>query len=193
MKERPILFSGPMVRAILDGRKTQTRRVVKGEALRWLSPEVGFAPTFVANPENSLCPYGGPGDRLWVRETHYVESAGYEDGTGRRIFYRASDGDAPISLWRPSIFMPRWASRLTLEVTAVRVERVQDISGEDAKAEGCDASGCWEHDHDPEDLGCLDSRVPTYRALWDSINGKRPGCAWADNPWVWVIAFRRLP
>ena len=146
-KERPIIFSGPMIRAILEGRKTQTRRIVKPNCLSKLSP------------------YGRTGDRLWVRETwgHNPEGPGY--------VYR-SDGDFDMKFhgdrWRPSIHMPRWASRITLEVTGVRVERLQDINEEDALAEGV------EH---------------AFRSLWESING--PG-SWDANPWVWVVEFRRV-
>lgn len=143
VRERPILFSGAMVRALLDARKTVTRRVVKithrtpGLAAALLPP-AGIAPRPHVAAE--LCPYGQPGDRLWVRE-----GWGYEPWTEeseRRVLYRAStvDGDRTMR-WRPSIHMPRWASRITLEITEVRVERVQDISEEDAVAEGIEEFG----------------------------------------------------
>lgn len=136
MKERPILFSAPMVRAILDGTKTQTRRAVKGRALEWLMSPICFAPEYVAMPENEACPYGFAGDALWVRETWARDD---EDGT---LMYRADLGrdvcaDAweqgriegvPRYRWRPSIHMPRQASRLTLEVTGVRVERLPELT-----------------------------------------------------------------
>ena len=137
MKERPILFSGPMVRAILEGRKTQTRRVIQSP--RPNHPEVvfldhghGWWPYCSDDGESTWCdddeyvihcPYGGIGDQLWVRETHYVFSAGYKDGTGLNIVYRATEPDAPCS-WTPSIHMPRWASRLLLDVVSVRAERL---------------------------------------------------------------------
>ena len=189
MKERPILFSGPMVRAILEGRKTQTRRIVKvNEAGQWVCHAVRSC----LNPEESWqrdvmaseCPYGKPVDRLWVREAwcHYDLWRPGPNGYGR-ICYRAS-GDEPIASfsnvkpdrWRPSIHMPRWASRITLEVVSVRVERLQDISAKDAIAEGC----C-----DPT------SSTPkrAFEWLWKSING--PG-SWEANPWVWVVEFRKL-
>lgn len=136
MKERPILFSAPMVHAILDGRKTQTRRVVnKKAALDCLA--AGFEPSFLTLPGNTdLCQYGQPGDRLWVRETwaYHVQAVGAvcdEDGP---FVYRAdpmAEQHRLCDRWRPSIHMPRAASRITLEVTAVRVERLQDISPDD--------------------------------------------------------------
>ncbi len=172
-----------MVRAILDGRKTQTRRIVKvNEAGQWVCHAVRSC----LNPEESWqrdvmaseCPYGKPGDRLWVRESCYVESIGTENGYGRHILYRATDQDAPVSKWTPSIHMPRWASRITLEVVSVGVERLNDCSREDAIAEGIDIDPEWPTD--PRD---------TYRSLWESING--PG-SWEANPWVWVVEFRKL-
>lgn len=204
--ERPILFSDPMVRAILAGTKTQTRRVVKGEALTWLSPHVGFTPEFVASKENGLCPYGQPGDRLYVKERHAfldvtksalsqfpLEGGGfgpdvwnlcveYSDGTENDAI--SVEGAKPKQTrergetrWRPSIHMPRWASRITLEITGIRVERLWEISLADVQAEGCpfrpktsEAEG-W------------------YRQLWEQING--PG-SWDANPWVWVVEFRRV-
>jgi len=203
MKERQILFKGDMVRAIMDGRKTQTRRVVKfnkklsenmmeGEAAEW-------------------CPYGRPGDRLWVRETH-----GFREHPRCRIYYKADmmsyglDGgwatpnEDSIGIcnpqkigvdigkpnkWRPSIHMPRWASRINLEVLNVRVERVQDISEQDAKAEGGEKE--------------VDGSLPvdeTYQFafanLWQRINGKprKDGVdiSWYANPWVWVVEFKKI-
>jgi hypothetical protein len=170
IKERPILFSAPMVLAILEGRKTQTRRVVKKQ-------------------------HGQPGDRLWVRETW---AAGADDGPVEltckpsemdplktSIYFRACKFPQSAFCWRPSIFMPRWASRITLEITGVRVERLQDISGNDVLAEGVDngksntAMGkSWES-----------MQRMAYADLWERING--PG-SWSLNPWVWVIEFRRI-
>lgn len=177
-RERPILFSGPMVRAILAGTKTQTRRVVKVEPGKL---DVG---------ENPACPYGVPGgSRLWVRETWYDDNATRDaepipTSHDDFIHYRA-DGEAHDQFeeldgflrWRPSIFMPRWASRITLEVTEVRVERLQEITEADAWAEGIAA-----HVVRP---------IHDYAALWDSLNAKR-GFGWDTNPWVWVVSFRRL-
>lgn len=190
MKERPILFSGPMVRAILDSSKTQTRRVVKPR--KDLSVGCMLAPHELAGEANcgdySNSPYGQPGDRLWVRET-FMQETQFEPCAVR---YRATDEPfvlgPPIGNiakdWRPSIHMPRWASRITLELTGVRVERLQDISEADATAEGVD--------YDPEDCPFAGVRtaVHAYRNLWDKINGAG---SWDANPWVWVIEFRRLP
>lgn len=187
-KERPILFSGPMVTAILSGQKTQTRRVIKGQALEWLAPDM-FTPEFVADPENGLCPYGQPGDRLWVREAWAVPHMydGHKPGgvpDTARVHY-ADAGTRGGLLWRSPIFMPRWASRLTLEVVSVRVERLQDITEEDVYAEGAVTV---------ENARREGTSVPLrlFAWLWDSINGKRPGCSWDDNPWVWVVEFKAV-
>ncbi len=223
MRERPILFSGPMVRAILDGRKWQTRRVMKPQPAPFAGGvhETNLAkhpapyidaycgePKTAENPRGmgdlwcwwteddrqgpsvGRCPYGAPGDRLWVRETWGCPSAdhprvpdGRKPTPGDGLVYAANDADAwqwrggpgcSDFVWRPSIHMPRWASRLTLPVTAVRVERLQDVTDDDAIAEGTEFS------RDP---------VRAFSALWDSINGKRPFSAWDDNPWVWVVSF----
>lgn len=201
MKERPILFSGPMVRALLERRKTQTRRVVKhqitgpnppvdifdwyeGEPPRrkWVGAHRGDGNHPGCGRDNErdnalrLCPYGEPGDRLWVRETW----AEVDSDDPRPVYaYRADDPD-PRSIdgsWRPSIFMPRGACRLTLGVTGVRVQRLQEISEDDALAEG---------------VGPFDGRScrHAYEALWQEINGKR--APWASNPWVWVVTFKRI-
>lgn len=189
-RECPIIFSGPMVRAILARQKTQTRRIVTGKtALRWLAPGM-FTPAFVADPENGLSPYGFNGDRLWVRETFQENTppSGY--------LYRADDVSGYIdSGWRPSIFMPRFASRLTLGVTEVRVQRLQEISEEDAIAEGvrCWVCGGRVDGSSEEDCACFHSKaaaVPSFQVLWDSINFKR--ASWDSNPWVWAIGFRLL-
>ena len=219
MKERPILFSAPMVRALLDGSKTQTRRIVKPQWAdvdavsqmpcldRYLkcvvSGDSGIWEDEHGLNERRKCPYGVPGDRIWVRETWKLARYGYygpppaspEDSASAMVQYRADDakqlvpaGDVKMAkmtgAWRPSIFMPRWASRLTLEVTAVRVERLQEISEEDAKAEGVRADS-WDYP--------VSTRPATsaYRTLWDSLNAKR-GYGWAVNPWVWKISFRRV-
>ena len=175
MKERPILFSGPMVQPVLDDKKTKTRRVIP-----WLA-------------SLECCPYGVPGDRLWVRETWTTESPRW-DGEKPEAFmdsvlthndallYKATDKDAD-RIWRPSIFMPRWASRITLEITDVRVERLQDISEADAEAEGATPQVVLPGD--------AVSYVAGFYWLWDSINAKR-GYGWDRNPLVWVITFRRL-
>lgn len=202
MKEHPILFSTSMVQALLSGQKTQTRRVVKpqpwhvqgAEYSQWIwsrkgrMDEVEMARARIdhcvwwdrVTPGRCMTqfsPYGGAGDHLWVRETWMVYGE-FKTGTG--YAYRA-DGDRS-GKWRPSIFMPREASRITLEITGVRVERVQDISIADACAEG--VTGCRDH------LSNLHA-VEMYRALWDSINGKT--YPWSSNPWVWVVEFKRVP
>lgn len=201
-KERPILFSGPMVRALLDGQKTQTRRVVKREPLAWLD-DSGFTPGFVADPANGFCTYGKPGDTLWVREAWALHERFSDVG---RVVYAATANrswteahrDFPVDLigdrkarpfqegFRPSIHMPRWASRLTLEITDVRVERLQDIGEADAMAEGASpcANGVW-FDGKPEFAGS-DARG-AYYCLWEHINGAG---SWAANPWVWAVSFR---
>jgi hypothetical protein len=208
-KERPILFSAPMIRALLDGTKTQTRRVVKGQPTDWapIGPEV-FSQTVIdrhgdeqpgpdsygaGNADGDCwirCPYGQPGDRLWVRESHM--------DLGASVLYRADTNAeqeralvAPGQRWRPSIHMPRWASRLTLEITGVRVERLQDISEADAVAEGVTPK--WEPGCSGrlmEALGGFSFRpaASAYADLWESING--PG-SWEANPWVWVVEFKR--
>lgn len=187
VKEKPILMSSEMVRAILDGRKTQTRRVAKlplfnakemrvdsaGRVEALVTAEecrrVGIEPLHEGphwhhvvedTGRFATCPYGQVGDRIWVREAHYVESAGYPDGREKFVLYRATDSQAPVSHWTPSIHMPRWASRITLEIADVRVERLQDISGRDCAAEGCepdweafnDATCCDEGWEEPEEF-----------------------------------------
>lgn len=216
MKEKPVLFSGPMVRAILDGRKIQTRRVVKyeirgpnppGETFDWMDKHgewiaahgtIKFSETSAAR----LCPYGKPGDRLWVRETWRPTVIIGETYTAYVTEYRA-DGewqeaefddweevfdDRRRDRWRPSIHMPRWASRITLEVIGVRVERVQEITNEDAKAEGVTDTPYPMKTY----KGWADGvYTALFHDLWDSINAKR-GYSWEANPWCWVVEFRRI-
>lgn len=183
MKDHPILFSDPMVRAILEGRKTQTRRVVVNKKIKFRSRLHALAkhylrltptiPGLAALIENN--PYGQPGDLLWVRETF-----GYrEDG---RLYYRADQtlGQFNVDKWKPSIFMPRKLSRLTLRITNVRVERLQDISEADAQAEGCGAMVDYSNGQTYRD---------EFKALWESING--PG-SWDANPFVWVVEFETI-
>ncbi len=205
VKERPILFSCEMVRQILAGNKTQTRRVIKctGQARK----ECAGAP-YLAKPQSdkliyregcawdsipwrtlpiSKCPYGGPSDRLWVRETFCCDDNEYPNGNKEEMknwmIYRASPpnpytADNWKGYWLPSIHMPRWASRITLEITNVRVERVQDISLKDCMAEGTG-----------EPLGRGIEIITPFQTLWNSINEKR-GYAWDKNPWVWVVEFK---
>lgn len=189
MTERPILFSGEMVRAILAGQKTQTRRIVKHHRL--------------------ACLYGKPGDRLWVKETWATDFI-HDDAKpvhipqGAPLLFRADEGETGIAAfewgrWRPSIFMRRWMSRITLELTAVRVERLQDISEEDAAAEGCTLSGVevtaaeWMADAPTRSIApgkCVIRPLALeYMRLWESINGAG---SWAANPWVWVLTFKRV-
>ena len=189
MKERGIIFTGESVRAILDGRKTQTRRVCKG------ARELSRA----ADWQLDRCPYGVPGDRLYVKETwrRPMDPDG-EPLTG--VEYRGDAGQLARDIgigWKSSMFMPRWASRLTLEVVAVRVERLQEITEADAIAEGAHefvlpTGSCWGmNKHGTPGLEIGDCAAHAYALGWDSINRKR--APWASNPWVWVVEFRRLP
>lgn len=231
MKERPILFSAPMVRAILAGTKSQTRRVVKPQPpddkprVAWYEPGVmGWAPTESPSLHwhRVRCPYGQPGDRLWVRETFYAfgrwvtqfnakkgrDEWHFVDMTlesGKAYIYPASDsqpqpmggkrhkgGVTPTWWKRPAIHMPRWASRITLEVTGVRVERLQDISEADAMAEGCTQNHngyFWGGPHAVSGLKQMATATSAYRDLWEQING--PG-SWDTNPWVWCVEFKRV-
>lgn len=218
-KERPILFTGPMVRAILDGRKTQTRRALRHQPLDILPMPNSKAPnqeswvtleTRDPKPHGTVirCRYGVPGDRLWVRETWaqgirhkviYKADFYTEDGFGSEIVDLETGETAPL-VWKPSIHMPRSASRLTLEITGVRVERIQEITKDEAKLEGIQGHvenfGPRSNPHMiypafPEKEGGFHSAVAAFEALWNSINEKR-GLGWAANPWVWVIEFKRI-
>lgn len=259
MKERPILFSGPMMRAILDGRKTQTRRVITPQPVVYPNA-VQFRTLIIGGTERSAlaalashCPYGKPGDRLWVRETFWCKNENcdhdYCSGCDMGSLLSVGEGYAPIDyvatpkclshpetehqqtvepwtgepvpgywwlappddwdgedeqahrergVWtflpwgyhtkHPSIHMPRWASRLLLEVTEVRVERLNEISEEDARAEGAEPkrpAGAMEISAMPVRL----SHIVGFRELWCSINSNE---AWDANPWVWVVSFRVL-
>lgn len=187
MKERPILFSGPMVRAILAGTKTQTRRVVKERHID-AAPPVHF---FQYLREN--CPYGQPGDRLWVREAiRLVPDQEPDDGTGRVLSVYTADGELTVAdawPWRrsylPPMHCPRGLSRITLEITDVRVERLQDIIAKDAIAEGVNVHP----DHHGKPSTSIYSPVQAFRDLWEQING--PG-SWDANSWVWALEFRRI-
>ena len=181
MIERPILFSAPMVRAILDDTKTQTRRIVKPQ------PAGEWAAT-----GRSSCPYGQPGDRLWVREQHEFLMR-YKNV---RCLYRADMSEkiveAPyipkVNRGRPSIHMPRWASRITLEIVSVRVERLQDMHHKTNEflAEGIMLSPSELF----PDVNTADKLEREFIKLWDSINAKR--APWSSNPWVWVVEFKRI-
>lgn len=186
MKERPILFSAPMVRALLDGRKTQTRRIAKvtsdGCKEGFITPLAGFVPRSIEH-HISYCPYGKPGDRLWVRESTYEDNFGSESYAR----YSADDKLSNHAWWYsretcPSIHMPRSASRILLEVTNVSIERLQDISEDDAFDEGAMPLNKYRNKFElPYQSG--------FHNLWESINGHG---SWDLNPWVWVVAFKVL-
>ena len=213
IKERPILFSAPMVRAILEGRKTVTRREVKKQAaLDCLA--AGFEPAFMALPGNAdLCPYGQPGDRLWVRETFIdlrgtgVEHRPDPDGPLQRYAYAADCRPGSHSdearkdfglKYKPSIHMPRAACRILLEMTGVRVERLQDITEKQALAEGIVGVPfrpddgwpiCTGYLVGPDDgkTGLQTTAAKAFAGLWDSVGGN-----WNASPWVWVVEFKRV-
>ncbi|WP_153164366.1 hypothetical protein [Stenotrophomonas nematodicola] len=191
MRERPILFNGAMVRAILAGQKTQTRRAVAGvrgdNCLCLKKPtktRSGIITHVLDAPGHGLCPFGQPGDRLWVRETWQFEinaigSAREEDGP---FVYAADDGYGDRRIderWRPSIHMPRWVCRLVLEITAVRVERLQAISTQDCLAEGITTRF--------KVADAADELRIQFRDIWNDTGGD-----WESNPWVWVIEFNRI-
>ena len=231
MRERPILFSAPMVLAILEGRKTMTRRALNerdlavfaaaadlGECGRFLEGE-SITPGDRKN-HSMLCRYGDPGDRLWVRETFQPiladgvdpGAANYKTGSGWRASYPATDGriefydlneEGLSDRCKPAIHMPRWASRTLLEITSTRVERLQEITEEDAAAEGVELAhpgtpSSWYKDYaaskaadalqDPYH-GLMPSAYDSFASLWASINGID---SWDANPWVWVVEFRRV-
>lgn len=235
MKERPILFSAPMVRAILNGSKTQTRRVVKPQPSGYV--ENVYRP-FPHEPNNwqgfggdyihwyGKCPYGQPGDHLWVRENFQpLFAEGWEegmnpDGSGDSVNWKTGEGYDPSypatdgivefydhtkdeltqRVW-PSIHMPRWASRIQLKITNIRVERLQECSEADAQAEGAQFVDFGKDRYGQQNPGWRCDRAPSsaddalltarfaYGNLWESING--PG-SWDANPWVWVIEFKRV-
>jgi len=199
MTERPIIFSAPMVKAILEGRKTQTRRILKNQHPRVIPggpvyDAVGGQMDYVESEHDfGTLPYA-VGDLLWVREAWRAEARFDKmpmavKPTGALVSYEADydyePNDGCRGRLRPSIHMPRWASRITLRVTEVRVQRLQDISEEDAKAEGAKAVGYI----DENDVGCR-SYVEGFARIWTSIHG--PG-AWEANPWVAAISFERIP
>lgn len=264
-REVPILFSAPMIRAILDGRKTQTRRAVNlsravgepdvppGHVLDLIYPRsvqhygyvtpAGHRTTWrVQRLCDAACkhgddvgPYDGrhlkswgpmpyaPGDRLWVRETHaqFAVGEGRDRGVPQCVAYRATcDADGgfdyvngrgevmrlKITKWTPAIHMPRWASRITLEVAEVRLQRLQEIGAPDACDEGAlevldrghpmrsecyEKHGTWTGDERLDVDGPFAGAIAAFATLWDSINGER--APWSSNPWVWALSFRRLP
>ena len=220
MNMKPILFKGEMVRAIQDGRKTQTRRVIKpqpvhaqvydykgerlydGEHRLWWWKRLWYDLDTEMQERLALLysPYGQPGDRLWVRETFAENKA----ECGEPIVYRADNSKGlryqhtanigvtfDVDRWKPSIHMPRWASRITLEITAVRVERLQDIRLDGLIAEGFDLDRLKWRDWPQEDGSVIrgTSSRHDFEELWNSINEKR-GYSWESNPWVWVYEFK---
>jgi hypothetical protein len=227
MKERQILFSAPMVRALLEGRKSQTRRIVKhqgivdhpaipGGKIIQLGGKQAWLNSQSDHPQHisKFCPYGQPGDRLWVRETwtkttNVNEYPGWpdrpctlvDDDPNYVVVYRADgewewlDNDGFLTdetHWKSSMFMPRWASRILLEITDIRVERLIDISEEDAIAEGCNQNHngyFWAGPHKEGGLKQLTTARVAYRDVWESINGAG---SWGANPFVWVISFKRV-
>jgi len=224
MTEKPILFSAPMVRAILDGRKSQTRRIMKPQPDAVLDGEpywhIGGYRTRIGAKNPFFCPYGQPGDdKLWVRETWPYRD--WTDDGEPEIEYRADSGSrlvcgheippewgdrlsdiwaglsdpsnyaidqrAADRRWRPAIHMPRWASRITLEITGIRVERLQDISEADAIAEGVQVDSVGHAIREGDDVAWGGARA-AYAELWESINGTG---SWAADPCVWVVEFMK--
>lgn len=219
MKERGMIFNGEMVRAILDGRKTQTRRIVKGTdgAVKFCKEwDINGEEIFVVLGEKDhtgmnpvlgalSCPFGAVGDRIWVREAFRVHSLATDVAT---LAYKASERNSwteqthrvPVAVcnkpatpekWTPSLHMPRWASRILLEITDVRVERLNAISEEDARAEGIIDGGCL-NCGEPEPCGCANPEpdaTDAFAYLWQSIYGQE---SWNADPWVWVIEFKRV-
>ncbi|MBE0135362.1 ASCH domain-containing protein [Klebsiella michiganensis] len=205
MKERGMIFNGEMTRAILDGRKTQTRRPVRFPVLdKNLGCELAgnelAGELSAGNYLNSA--FGRPGDRIWVRETFCpVDDTQY--GGEKWVDYRATPkfeashpagwdcapNDAEALKWRPSIHMPRWASRILLEITNVRVERLNAISQEDAQAEGMELTGWRPTYSDPDSGGEVMTPYDNFAELWSSIYGDE---SWKANGWVWVISFKRV-
>ncbi|HBP0200255.1 hypothetical protein FA137_06985 [Pseudomonas aeruginosa] len=243
MKERPILFTGPMVRAIIEGRKTVTRRVMKYQPHEDASVTVGnynvtvvdrhgeqqpgpeaFGAWWSDGERGCICPHGEPGDRLWVRETwtdvnlcgapalayradedirDLMEEPGFLDDRGAFNYddprvkpypFACWYADLDQARWRPSIHMPRWASRILLEITAVRVERLQDISDDQAEAEGVERPenitnvDVWDG-AERELFNAMNQPRARFRRLWSDINGSE---SWDSNPWVWCIEFKRV-
>ena len=231
MTSRPILFSAPMVRALLDGTKTQTRRVVKLQPKNGAALETGVYTAInqrekerfanhdkllllTSTPDGKLrqpCPYGQVGDQLWVRETwspgdemvfntikddpetvlyRADKSALGWDGKAMTIRYDTFAFNWEVMKWKPSIFMPRWASRITLEITGVRVERLQDISDSDCKAEGVQVENSYDFTFSHVDREHHHELLQgSYATLWESLNGAG---TWDLNPWVWVIEFKKV-
>jgi len=212
MAKKPILFSGEMVNAILDGRKVMTRRAVKPqppEGFRLWGRCIDDHASWTDHPLQgekgdifrATCPYGKPGDTLWVRETFMIER--FPSAPDKPLVHYRADNTAAGSawtaarMWKPSIFMPRWAGRINLRIADVRAERLQEISETDAVAEGLTS---WTNEKQPDithygiaivdEVWSTDPRL-VFQRLWDSINAKR-GCGWDANPWVWVVSFEKI-
>ncbi|WP_338743752.1 hypothetical protein V8953_09175 [Klebsiella michiganensis] len=223
MTERGMIFNGEMTRAILDGRKTQTRRIMKVQPehselglRRVVESKNGiddgkyfwsqsYATGLKSRSKPFACPFGTVGDRIWVREAFRVHSRATDVAT---LVYKASERNSwteqthrvPVAVcnkpatpekWTPSLHMPRWASRILLEITDVRVERLNAISEEDARAEGIIDGGCL-NCGEPEPCGCANPEpdaIDAFAYLWQSIYGQEN---WNANPWVWVIEFKRV-
>ncbi|MEZ3980083.1 hypothetical protein QQX85_03565 [Klebsiella variicola] len=213
MREKGLIFNSEMVRAILDGRKTQTRRPIKWKQTRFTEigeREDGSKWPWSEDAEHACdfwhpCPFGAVGDRIWVREAFRVHSRATDVAT---LVYKASERNSwteqthrvPVAVcnkpatpekWTPSLHMPRWASRILLEITDVRVERLNAISEEDARAEGIIDGGCL-NCGEPEPCGCANpdpDATDAFAYLWQSIYGQ---ASWNANPWVWVIEFKRV-
>uniref|UniRef100_A0A6M3JNU8 Morphogenetic protein n=1 Tax=viral metagenome TaxID=1070528 RepID=A0A6M3JNU8_9ZZZZ len=192
VKERPILFSGNMIKAILENRKCQTRRVIKPQAHHYSEDVLGqrklypcSGPDDFGDPSKAIGIPWAVGDRLWVRETWWDRKDRLPQVQDLNAVHYG-DWEPPKDMAymhyrRPSIHMPRWAARLFLTVKAVRVERLQDISEADARAEGY-----------PDDSPIRIGPFLWFRGLWDSLNAKKPGCSWSDNPWIWCLSFQRI-
>jgi hypothetical protein len=215
MTERPIIFSAQMIRAILENRKTQTRRIVKlkqsgdcqmvrvpgtrtalylddERGLQWVPSASSPREPWPVERIGEVCPYGGVGDRLWVRETFCLRDPEYHPERG---YWYAANDDVDNPKWTSPIHMPRHASRITLEITDVRVQRLQDISEEDAWAEGIEAvDGSLDGAEIcrlAKDIGCsYEDARPSFACMWDHINGKR--APWSSNPFVWALTFKRV-
>ncbi|WP_410477736.1 hypothetical protein [Pantoea sp.] len=203
MRERPIIFNADMVRAVLDGRKTQTRRIMKVQPHAGVRNSVFVKSGFEdGHGKELVCPFGAVGDCLWVREAFRVHNRATDVAT---LVYKASEQQswtqqthrvpiekcnkpAVVDKWTPSIHMPRWASRIALEITGVRVERMYDISEVDARAEGVEQlrGGFWRHYQPGWTQHQLSARG-SFVTLWKSIYGDD---SWLANPWVWVIEFK---
>lgn len=214
MTERGMIFNAEMVRAILDGRKTQTRRIVKSDCMDIGEKDDGTLWPWREHDNGGdywyPCPFGEVGDRIWVRETWqaihdsvdefgHVEERTYSPSIPKEkdrywhTVYAEHFGDENREdrgfPWRPAIHMPRWASRILLEITSVRVERLNDISQKDAQAEGMELTGWRPTYSDPDSGGEVWTPYDNFAELWQSLYGVG---SWLSNPWVWVIEFRRI-